>query len=137
MRNILLILCLFSSGVCLPVLSASNLERENSFQPATITRVHKQEVEQPAYSGGDNPSDAPLRSEYFAYDIAMHTACEAYVAHYESPYDYLPDAFADNHQMPVRIGKHTVDFELGYRQMQMNIIHHKAINDAGCSAAHK
>lgn len=137
MRNILIVICLFSLAGSLPVLSASNLERENPFQPATITSVRMQEVEQPAYSGGDNPSDAPLRSEYFAYDITVHTGCDAYVAHYESPYDYLPDAFAANHQIPVRVGKHTVDFDLAYRQMQMNLVHHKAIKDASCSVAHK
>jgi len=118
--------------LAVPVLNASHTARSNGFQPATITSVQMQEVTEPPYSGGDNPSDAPLQSQYYAYNVGVKTACATYVTRYESPYDYLPEAFRANHQMPMRVEKRALDFDLGYREMQMNIIRHKTDKDANC-----
>jgi hypothetical protein len=126
------IVCLLAGGVAAPAAEASATPQSNRFQPATILSVHKQEVGEPAYTGGDNPSDAPLQSEVYAYDVALRTVCGTYVAHFESPYDFLPAAFAPDHQLPVRIGKYDVSFDLGYREMRMNLVHRKADKGADC-----
>lgn len=119
------------------MLSASNRVQLGSFQEGKITSVEKQEVMEPAYSGGDNPSDAPLQSQSYAYNIGVETGCATYVAHFESPYDYLPSAFSANREVPVRVSKHTMDFDLGYREMQMRIIRHKGGKAASCSGLEK
>lgn len=123
--------------VCVAMLMTSILQASTStpgagFQPAAITSVHRVEVTEPAYSGGDNPSDAPLESHSYAYDVGVKTACAIYVAHYESPYDYLPSAFAANHEIPMRLAKGTMQFDLGYRQVQLTITKHK--KEAHCHA---
>ena len=135
--KVLTCLSLLASTVALPALYARNMTPPTPFQSATITAVQKQEVFEPPFSGGDNPSDAPLQSGFWAYQVAVHTACNTYVARYESPYDYLPDAFAANHQIPVQIEKHSVNFDLGFRQMKMPIVQHKTDKDSSCRAVRK
>jgi hypothetical protein len=127
-----LLVCLLVCAFACPALRASSTAQPKPFEPATIVSVHKQEIEEPPYYGGDNPSDAPLQSEVYAYDVAVHTACGVYVARWEAPYDYFPQAIAVNRQMPVRIGKHDIAFDLGYRQMQMPIAHRHKDKSANC-----
>jgi len=77
------------------------------------------------------------QSEFYAYQVAIHTTRNTYVARYESPYDYLPCAFAADHQIPVQIEKHSVNFDLGFRQMKMPLVQHKTDKDSSCRAARK
>jgi hypothetical protein len=128
----LAVIALVASTVAVPAFGANNTPRARQYQPATITSVKKHEVEESPYGGGDNPADAPLRSEVYAYDIAVRTRCGSYVAHYESPYDYLPDAFAANRQIPVRVGKREIAFDLGFRQMRMGVVRHRMNPTANC-----
>jgi hypothetical protein len=124
--------CVLAFGIAVPTLQASPTPQPKPFEPATIVSVRKQELREPPYYGGDNPSDAPLQSEIYTYDVAVRTGCGIYVAHYESPYDYLPEAFAANSQMPVQVGKHNIAFDLGYRKMQMPIAHRKKDKKVNC-----
>jgi len=119
-------------GITIPAMHASSTAPPKLFETAAILSVHKQQLYEPPYYGGDNPSDAPLQSEVFAYEVAVRTTCGTYVARYETPYDFLPSAFAANRQMPVKVGKHKISFDLGYRQMQMPIERSKKDKDANC-----
>lgn len=119
-------------GIAVPALHASPRQQPKPFETAEILSVHKQQLQEPPYYGGDNPSDAPLQSEVFAYEVGVRTACGTYVARYQSPYDYLPSAFAADNRMPVQVGKHNISFDLGYRQMQMPIEHRKKDKNANC-----
>lgn len=127
-----LALVVLIGGMTIPAIHASSTTQPKPFETASIQSVHKQQLYEPAYYGGDNPSDAPLQSEVFAYEVAVRTACGTYVARYESPYDFLPSAFAANNQMPVQVGKHNISFDLGYRQMRMPIEHRKKDRNANC-----
>jgi hypothetical protein len=131
MTRFLTALCL--SQLAAAVLFAKNTTESSKYQPATITSVQRQAETEPAYSGGDNPSDAPLESQYYAYNVGVKTSCGTYVTRFESPYDYLPSAFSANRALPVRVGKNTMNFDLGYRQMQMNIIHRRTDKSSSCS----
>jgi hypothetical protein len=122
--------CLLVGAIAISAMHASSSTQLKPFETATVVSVHKQEIEEPRYYGGDNPSDAPLRSEIYAYDVTLRTRCGTYVTRYESPYDYFPEAIAANSQIPVRIGKRDIAFNLGYRQMQMPIAHRK--KDGNC-----
>ncbi len=127
-----LVACVLICSIAVPALQATSTAQPKPFEAATILSVHKQERQEPPYYGGDNPSDAPLQSEVFAYEVAVRTACGTYVARYESPYDFLPGAFIANSRMPVQVGKHNISFDLGYRQMQMPIEHRKKDKNANC-----
>jgi len=96
--------------------------------------VQKSEVQPPTASGSDNPSDAPLHSESYTYEVAVRVNCGTYVGRYESSYDYFPAAFVPEHTLPVRITKHVLYFNLpGDREMQMNIVRHKEDKQMACS----
>ena len=131
MHRMFLAVCLLT-GVAVPGSYASPVAQSKSFQTATIVNIRKHQAEEPPYDGGDNPSDAPLQTEVFVYDVVLRTACGTYVARYKSAYDYLPDALAANRRMPAQVGKHNIVFDLGDRQMQMPIAHSKKGKTADC-----
>jgi hypothetical protein len=62
------------AAAMLPVSASSSSSRQ--YVPATVLQVEKHEAGSPAYTGGDNPSDAPLRSEYYAYEVSVRVDCE-------------------------------------------------------------
>jgi len=103
-------------------------------QPVTVVSVQSRVEQQPSYSGGgDNPADAPLRSEVYSYDVAVHSDCATLKTRYQSPYDYFPSAFSPNAQIPARITRHEVDFELpSGREMKMPIVSRKRSLSPGC-----
>jgi hypothetical protein len=111
---------------------ASSSAPAKPFETATVVSVRRQEMAEPPYYGGDNPSDAQLRSEIYTYDVTVRTRCGTYVTRYESPYDYFPTAIHSNTQIPVRVGKHDIAFNLEYRQMQMPIAHRSRDNRSNC-----
>lgn len=137
MKKILICVSWFAFTGIVPASSANSSKPPDPFLPATIEHVEKLQVVEPPYSGGDNPSDAPFESVFYAYQVAVHTTCNTYVARYESPYDYLPEAFAASHEIPVQVEKGSVNFDLGFRQMRMAIIRHKTDKDPGCHAMRK
>ena len=131
--RILLGIALFATLVCPALLSASTKQKSGSYQRATIISVEKHEVRSPEYTGGDNPSDAPSSSEYYAYDVSVRVTCGTYVGYYESPYDYLPSEFAANQPIDVRLTKHDIYFDLpGDREVKMAIVHRKTEAGAPC-----
>jgi hypothetical protein len=69
----------------------------------------------------------------YSYDVAVHSDCATLVTRYQSPYDYFPSAFSTNAQIPARITKHEVDFELpSGREMKMPIVGRKRSSAPGC-----
>jgi hypothetical protein len=113
---------------------AKSQSGSNSIEPVTVLSVESQTEVQPSYmGGGDNPSDAPLRSEVYSYDVAVHSDCATLVTRHQSPYDYFPSAFSPNAQIPARITKHEVDFVLpSGREMKMPIVSRKRSSAPGC-----
>ena len=107
-----------------------------SIQPVTVTSLKSEILEQPSYfGGGDNPSDAPLGSEVYSYELAVHTACANLVTRYQSPFDYFPSAFAPDVQIPAHVGKREIAYELPLgREMKMPIVSRKQSHDPACQA---
>ena len=124
-----LAVCLLAA-IAVPASNAS--VQSNLFKTATIVRVREHQSEPSHSYGGDNPSDAPLKSEIYVYEVAIRAGCDTYIARYASPYDYLPTALTKNRQMPVRVGKHDITFDLGNRQMQLPIARSKKDKTANC-----
>lgn len=127
----------FSILVCVAcstiAMHAKSQQVSSAVQSVTVLSVQSETDVQPSYSGGDNPSDAPLRSEVYSYDVAVRSSCGTLVTRYQSPYDYFPSAFAPNAQIPARITKHEVDFDLpSGREMKMPIVSRKRSAATGC-----
>jgi len=110
--------------VTMLALSANAKEvQPKGFQQGTVVSVERQEVVSPnqcCYSG----SDAPLQTQYYAFDVSVKVGCGTYVGRYESYIDYLPSAFSANKEIPVRLTKHVMYFDVpGERDMKMGILH--------------
>ena len=98
----------------------------------TIVNVEKKEVTSPNQCCY-NPTDAPLQTRYFAYQVSVKVDCETYVGHYESPYDYLPSELTPNRPVEVRLAKHEMTFDLpGDREMKMPIVHREVDRGSPC-----
>lgn len=106
--------------------------QSNGYIQANVLSVQKEDVQSPATMSGTSPTDAPLQSQYYAYNVFVHAGCATYVGRYETPFEYFPSAFSPNHTVEVRLTKHLMYFNVpGDREMKMAIVQHK--NDAaGC-----
>jgi hypothetical protein len=79
----------------------------------TVVQVQKQRVQSPAYQfGSGNPSDAPLASQYYAFEVSIRVDCETYVGRYTTPFNYLPGTFTVDQAIQFRLTKHVMYFEL-------------------------
>jgi uncharacterized protein involved in exopolysaccharide biosynthesis len=84
MRKNLMLLVL-ASGV---LLASAHAATKQEYQSATVVSVESRET--PSNYAGSNPSDAPLQSEVYSYDIGIRLGCTVYRTRYESAFDYLP-----------------------------------------------
>jgi hypothetical protein len=111
--------------VIAPMLNASPARsKSNPFVQGTVVEVQKQKVYFPNYAiGGSNPSDAPLTSRYYAYQVSVRVDCKTYVGRYETPFNYLPSEFIPNHPIQVHLTKHVMYFDLpNDPDMRMGIV---------------
>jgi hypothetical protein len=125
-----LCVCIFFVGAVTPMLNASGRRnRSKAFQRGTVLRVDQHQVQSPANTfGAGNPSDAPLASSFYIYDVSIHTNCGSYVGRYETPFKYLPSAFSPNNPIEVRPTKHVLYFDLpNDPDLRMSIVH-RAVN---------
>ena len=77
--------------------------------------------------GGSNPSDAPLTSRYYTYEVSVRVECETYVGRYQTPFNYLPSVFTLNQPVQVRLTKHVMYFDLpNDPDLRMGIVRRKA-----------
>ncbi len=104
------------------------------FQQGTVLSVERQEVVTPnqcCYSG----SDTPLQTQHYAYDISVRVGCGTYVGRYESYIDSLPSAFSPNQEIPVRVTKHVMYFDIpGEHDMKMGIVHRSIERAVACES---
>ena len=132
----LLYVAVLACVVGVPVLSASaSKEPAHAYQQGTVLAVDKKEVTTPnecCYSA----TDAPLQTQYFAYDVSVKVNCGTYVGHYESPYDYLPSELAANHKVDVRLAKHDMYLGVpGEREMKLAIVHRQLERNGPCGTS--
>ena len=133
MKSVLLVCAFLVFGVA-PNLHASKVQDQtNYYQQGTILGVENHKVDSPEYSGGSNPSDAPLQSAFYAYEVSVRVDCETYVGHYQSVIDYLPSAFAANQPIRVHLTKHFLYFGLPMGGgMKMAIGHRETAHGIAC-----
>jgi hypothetical protein len=108
--------------------------RQQGYEPATVVSVDKHET--PSNNAGGTPTDAPLQTDDYSYDVGIRLNCNIYVGRYESATDYLPSVFAPNHTVDVRLDKHLMYVSLpdGDRILKMGIVSHKRVKEESCPA---
>lgn len=108
---------------------------EGGYQIATVVSVTKH-ASASNYTGG-NPVDAPLQAREYAYDIAIRLNCNVYIGRYESATRYLPSVFAPDHELDVRLRKHTLYVSLPFsdEEVMMGIVGRRRVKDEACVEA--
>ncbi len=105
-------LALFLMWMATPGLFAAR-NRNPEIVQGTVVAVQKSKVRSPEYTmGGSNPSDAPLTSRYYTFEVSIQVGCETYVGRYETPLNYLPSAFTADRPVTMRLTKHVMYFDL-------------------------
>lgn len=96
-----------------------------------VVDVQKQRVQEPEYTmGGSNPSDAPLTSRYYGFEVSIRVGCTTYVGTYKTPLNYLP--FTPDQRIKVRLTKHVMYFEVADSAgIRMHIAHRRDECGAG------
>lgn len=114
--------------ILLPRLHAAKKDSSSSYVEGTVVKVQGQKAYSPSVTvGGSNPSDAPLTSRFYAYEVAIRVDCNIYVGRYETPFNYLPSAFTADHPIQVRLTKHVMYFDLpNDPDMRMGIVRRKS-----------
>lgn len=122
----------FVALAMMPALYASP-GRSSSYVNGTVVEVQKHKVYSPAYTmGGSNPSDAPLASLYYSFEVAVRVDCQTYVGRYETPFNYLPSEFTTNQPIQVRLTRHVLYFGMpNDPDMRMGIVR----RSAGCGSS--
>ena len=102
--------------------------KRGPYVEGTVVHVQQHRVYSPdPMIGGSNPSDAPLTSRYYTYEVSVRVDCETYVGRYQTPFNYLPSVFTLNQPVQVRLTKHVMYFDLpNDPDLRMGIVRRKA-----------
>jgi hypothetical protein len=100
----------------------------NAYLQGTVVAVQKYKVYSPEYTmGGSNPSDAPLTSRYYAFEVSIRVDCKTYVGRYDTPFNFLPSVFTPDKPIQVHMTKHVMYFDLpNDPDMRMGIVRRKS-----------
>lgn len=110
---------------------AKQQSKSDSYESGIVLTVDKY-VPESNYLG--TPTDAPLQSEYYGYDVGIRVNCTMYVGRYESALDYVPVSLAPDHPVQVLVHKHTLHVrmpELG-REVELQMVGHKHVKGNSC-----
>lgn len=107
-----------------PWLSASQNQNSNQHVRGIVTGVKKQRIDSAEYAiAGSSPSDAPLTSRYYAFDVSVRVDCTTYTGRYTTPLNYLPSIFTPAQPIQLRLTRHVMYFDLpNDPDMKMGII---------------
>lgn len=101
--------------------------RSARYVQGTVVDVQEHKMQSPDYTlGGSNPSDAPLTSRYYVFDIAVRVDCTTYVGHYQTAFNYLPSIFTRDQKIEMRLTKRVMYFDLpNYPDFRIGIARRK------------
>lgn len=116
--------------MCGVLLTGAFARTKQPYQSATVVSVANHET--PSIYVG-NPTDAPLQSEVYSYDIGIELNCTVYMVRYETGMDYLPSAFSPNQTVEVSLEKHVMNVNLpGARELRLSIGSRSRVKDTSC-----
>jgi len=123
-----LCICIVVFVVVVPALYAAEPGHSSPYVQGTVVHVQQHKVYSPdSMIGGSNPSDAPLTSRYYAYEVSVRVDCTTYVGRYETPFNYIPSEFTSNQTIQVRLTKHVMYFDLpNDPDMRMGIVRRRS-----------
>ncbi len=123
--------------IAAPMLHASHTQTsETPFVQGTVVSVQKQDAASPAHAL-TTPTDAPLSSRYYTYEVTVRVGCKIYVGRYKTAFDYLPSAFSRDQRIPVRLTRHVLYFHVpNDAEMRMGIVHRATESATDCSPSH-
>jgi hypothetical protein len=101
--------------------------RGSRYVQGTVVKVQQHRMQSPDYAfGAGNPSDAPLTSRYYGFDVVVRVGCTSYVGHYETAFNYLPSIFTPDGKIEMRLTKRVMYFDLpNYPDFRIGIVHRK------------
>jgi hypothetical protein len=118
--------------MCGALLTGAFASAKPPYQSATVVSVANHETPS-VYVG--NPSDAPLQSEVYSYDIGIELNCTVYMVRYDTGLDYLPSVFSPNQTVEVSLEKHVMNVNLpGAREVRLSIGRRSRAKDPSCMA---
>ena len=130
MEKVLPLALLLCCGMVCP---ASNTKA--GYRTATIVNVVSFDDE-PQMSGYENPTDAPLTTEVYGYDLGIRLDCTVYSLRYQSPIDYLPSVFAPEREVQAFVRKPFMYVAVpGQGDFKLAITGHRKSKDSACMAA--
>ena len=124
-KNICMVIAML---IIVPMSNASPTRSNSSpFVQVVVVHVQQHKVYSPDSTiGGSNPTDAPLTSRYYAYEVSVRVDCKTYVGRYETPFNYLSSAFTPDRPIQVRLTRHAMYFDLpNDPDMRMSIVRRK------------
>lgn len=99
--------------------------RKNQYLQGTILQVQRRETDSASNYVGDNPSDASLRPEVYAYDISIRVNCATYVGRWNSAFYDIPSVFTPNRTVQVRLEKHLMYVDVpGEKEFRIGFAEH-------------
>ena len=118
--------------MCGVLLTGAFAGTKHPYQSATVVSLANHETPS-GYVG--NPTDAPLQSEVYSYDIGIELNCTVYMVRYETGMDYLPSAFSPNQTVEVSLEKHVMNVNLpGAREVRLSIGRRTRVKKTSCAA---
>ena len=115
---------------------ADSNNKKSEFLTGTILQVQRHEEDSASNYVGD-ASDAPLRSDVYAYDISIRVNCATYMGHWNSEFDYLPSVFSPNRAVQVRLEKHVMYVDVpGEKEFRMGFVQRPRGQTPPCSTDH-
>ena len=118
--------------MCGVLLTGAFGSAKQPYQSATVVSVANHETPS-VYVG--NPTDTPLQSEVYSYDIGIELNCTVYMVRYETGLDYLPSVFSPNQTVEVSLEKHVMNVNLpGTREVRLSIGRRTRVKNTSCSA---
>jgi hypothetical protein len=123
------------NAILVIVLTALNVHaarnRAQEWVQGQVVDVQKQRVQSPEYTmGGSNPSDAPLTSRYYKFEVSVRVGCTTYVGTYQTPFNYSP--FMPDQRIKFRLTKRVMYFDIpDSAGIRMHIAHRRDECGAG------
>jgi len=118
--------------MCGVLLTGAFASAKQPYQSATVVCVANHETPS-VYVG--NPTDAPLQSEVYSYDVGIELNCTVYTVRYETGLDYLPAVFSPNQKVEVSLEKHVMNVNLpGAREVRLSIGRRTRVRSTSCAA---
>ena len=116
--------------MCGVLLTGAFAGTKQPYQSATVVSVANHET--PSIYVG-NPTDAPLQSKVYSYDIGIEFNCTVYMVRYETGLDYLPSVFSPNRTVEVSLEKHIMNVNFpGARELRLAIGSRSRVKDTSC-----